>query len=307
MSNFEEFWARQEDVKSLGCLPNRDAQLDGQLRGLWVELATQLPEEGQVLDLCTGDGLAIVLMQEHRSDCEFVGVDLAKNLPSDGQNARFIPGINIEKLPFSDDQFCAITSQFGIEYSNLDRSAAEFLRVLKPAGQFRFLMHHQSSAIAQNSAARAHQLEWVLTGEEVPQKAIQQAEQLVGGPAANIGREAIAPFEALARQAHSMFGQASVALEICVAVLQILAAQQPPAPGLASENWRQNELRQLQRFAQTEHSLLQAMLSAAMDDEQFSEFGALLASNGAELTRCDAFLYGERGPQIGTVVSGTKR
>ena len=60
---------------------------------------------------------------------------------------HFIPDINIQKLPFDDCVFDAVTSQFGLEYSNLSLSTPELVRVLKHKGQFMFVMHHENSEV----------------------------------------------------------------------------------------------------------------------------------------------------------------
>jgi ubiquinone/menaquinone biosynthesis C-methylase UbiE len=63
------------------------------------------------------------------------------------KSVEFIPNIDITKLPFKPCMFDAITSQFGLEYSALGLSTRELVRVLKPKGQFLFIMHHQDSEV----------------------------------------------------------------------------------------------------------------------------------------------------------------
>jgi len=50
-----------------------------------------------------------------------------------------------ESQPFDDDRFDLVTSQFGFEYSDIERSLLEIRRVLKVDGRFVAISHHLDS------------------------------------------------------------------------------------------------------------------------------------------------------------------
>ena len=53
----------------------------------------------------------------------------------------------MEELPFADQRFGAVVSQFGFEYSRRDPAAGEIARVLRPGGAMSLLVHHAASAV----------------------------------------------------------------------------------------------------------------------------------------------------------------
>ena len=102
------------------------------------------------------------------------GVDLAdiSDLPrawaERGPSApRFDGKVDLASLPFENDVFDGITSQFGIEYADRDAAIAEAVRVLKPFGRGLFLMHHAKSSIGQACIARLRAHRRVLPDDAV--------------------------------------------------------------------------------------------------------------------------------------------
>ena len=126
---------------------------DARIAEAWAEHFAVLPRRTRILDLCTGNGaIALIAAGVARSselDFDIVGVDRADIDPprfaarhGDTLNRIAFQGtICAEELPFESGGFGAVTSQYGIEYSSLDRSLAEAVRVLSPGGRLRFGMH----------------------------------------------------------------------------------------------------------------------------------------------------------------------
>src|SRR5690606_2563076 len=56
--------------------------------------------------------------------------------------------VQAEELPFEYGAFSLAVSQYGIEYSDLDRSLAELARTVRPGGSIAVLVHHQGSRLA---------------------------------------------------------------------------------------------------------------------------------------------------------------
>lgn len=118
----------------------------------WLGFFSALDDGSKVVDLCTGNGAVALFAAQLRQagkDLDIVAVDQAAIDPARhvsgaadllGQ-VRFVPDVNVEQLPFADGSFDAVTSQYGIEYSDLGKSRQEVARILRPGGRFRFVAH----------------------------------------------------------------------------------------------------------------------------------------------------------------------
>lgn len=129
----------------------------------WARFASGLPCEAQVVDLGCGAGITGKLLLGHRPDLRVTGVDFADVPALDVPNLRVFPWVNMEDLPFGDGCFDAAISLFGIEYGNIERTARELGRVLKPGARFSFLTHHRDSEIAQEGRTRRMALQDLLS------------------------------------------------------------------------------------------------------------------------------------------------
>src|SRR3546814_5678640 len=65
------------------------------------------------------------------------------------QALHFHSGVFAEALPFDDNSFDLVTSQYGIEYCDDVRTTPEVARVLAPDGRVALLLHHADSRLAQ--------------------------------------------------------------------------------------------------------------------------------------------------------------
>jgi ubiquinone/menaquinone biosynthesis C-methylase UbiE len=146
------YWA-EGDLHSLGTsFPGNYADSIGTY---WQAEFAVCKTGAQILDIGCGNGpLAKLLVDlDPSSGPSLTGIDLANPTPrwlsqqSDSVKARiqFHGGVAAEKLPFPDNAFDLIVSQFGIEYSELETSQAEVVRVLKLDGRIALLIHHSES------------------------------------------------------------------------------------------------------------------------------------------------------------------
>jgi SAM-dependent methyltransferase len=67
----------------------------------------------------------------------------------------------MEKLPFASSTFDMVVSQWGLEYSNLETSVAELLRVLVPGGRVQFLIHHTGALPVVLAGHEVAHLDWL--------------------------------------------------------------------------------------------------------------------------------------------------
>ncbi|MBU2879857.1 MULTISPECIES: class I SAM-dependent methyltransferase [Alteromonadaceae] len=123
----------------------------GALKSLWEEVFKAVAHNNKVLDIGTGNGSIIALGIQINPNLYFTGLDSAKlSLPEIFQNldkVDFIEEASAEDMPLQDQSYDCVVSQFGIEYSSLPKSLSEVSRVIKPAGQFHFVVHECDSTI----------------------------------------------------------------------------------------------------------------------------------------------------------------
>lgn len=122
-----------------------------------------MPAGARLLDLGTGNGVvvtqAVTVSRTKDAAFEIHGVDLAEIEPASFarsaagllREVRFHPETAMEALPFPDAHFDAVCGQFSLEYSDTERSVPEVLRVLRPDGRFRFLLHADDAVLKERS------------------------------------------------------------------------------------------------------------------------------------------------------------
>ena len=130
----------------------------------WARFADGLPAGARVIDLGCGAGIVGRTLLGRRADLAVAGVDWA-NVPVIGvANLTIHPWVSMEDLPFGDACFDAAVSLFGIEYGDLERTARQLQRVLKPGARFGFLVHHRDGEIVREGCARRKALKELIAG-----------------------------------------------------------------------------------------------------------------------------------------------
>ena len=122
----------------------------------WQGFFAALPAGARVLDLCTGNGAIAVLAVESGDRLKVTGADLAAVRPEafvtknkqQLKQVRFLGRTPAEQLPLEDASFDAVVSQYGIEYSDLEKSIPEAVRVLAPGGRLRLAIHAAEGTVA---------------------------------------------------------------------------------------------------------------------------------------------------------------
>lgn len=131
----------------------------------WHRFFETLPDGARILDLCTGNGAAALLAagtaRERTWNFRIVAVDQADIDPAshvtrhgeDYASIIFLRGTEIEALPFPGAGFAAVISQYGIEYTDLDKSLPEAVRMIAPGGRIRFVVHAADGVVARDARA----------------------------------------------------------------------------------------------------------------------------------------------------------
>jgi ubiquinone/menaquinone biosynthesis C-methylase UbiE len=152
---WSQYW-QQNNVTSFGSSLKNG--YTGTLKEQWESIFEQLKAGDKVLDLCTGNLSLIRLAKDSMPSfarVEFTGVDFAQisanEFVENNKNVRLLGEVNIECLPFENETFDHVISNFGIEYSDLSNSIAEAGRVLKKGGKVGFICHHERSTLINTS------------------------------------------------------------------------------------------------------------------------------------------------------------
>lgn len=179
---WSRYWAHGAGHSVAGSFGER---YEGAIGAWWQQVFAASPSAGAVLDLATGSGALLRLGLDHApASVSFDGVDLAQVAPvwvaelppQDSARVRVHSGVRTEQLPFADHRFNLVTSQFGIEYTDLERSMAEVRRVLRPDGALRFVLHHAGSRTPELAQAELRHIDWLLAPEGLLQTVKQLAE-----------------------------------------------------------------------------------------------------------------------------------
>ncbi len=208
-----DFWANNADKTDgegpSGCLPERWSAIEDAQKAAWSGFIADLTEGARILDLATGDGRVLRWMRDERGDLSLTGIDLAPTLPPAPNGTETRGSVAMEDLPFEDNAFDAVVSQFGFEYGDSAKVAAEIARVLSPGGKVALMVHRGDGPILEHNRNRAAAIDWAIEQTNVT-GAVSKALQTPGaGPA--IAAQVAA---ALAKLGASKFGETSPAWEI---------------------------------------------------------------------------------------------
>jgi SAM-dependent methyltransferase len=179
---WSDFWAVNAGAPQGGCLPQRWAAIEDAQAAVWREFITSLPEGAKVLDLATGDGRVLGWMRAARADLVLTGIDLAPALPEPPEGTETRGGVAMESLPFGDGTFAAVVSQFGFEYGEVAKVAAEIARVLAPGGRVGLMVHRGDGPILEHNLARRAAIDWVLGEQQLGAILRQALDAPNGGP-----------------------------------------------------------------------------------------------------------------------------
>ena len=143
---------------------------EGVIKATWLQYFKTLKSNSKVLDLCTGNASLLRIAKSclnEDNNIHFTGVDYADINTSDGfaklSNINLMFNVNIEQLPFEADSFDYVISNFGIEYSNLNKSLAEASRVLIIGGKLELVCHCYDSTIINSNANELAMLNLMLS------------------------------------------------------------------------------------------------------------------------------------------------
>lgn len=167
---WSRYWVRGAPHSCVGTYGDR---YGGAIAAFWKEVFAGLPAVARVLDVATGNGaLPRLLLDQCRQPgvtCDAVDIAavhlpwLASAAPADRDRVRLHGGVDAGALPFADGNFDLAVSQYGIEYTDLERSVPELLRVLARGGGVAMVLHHAQGRPAILAAVEIDHIRWLTT------------------------------------------------------------------------------------------------------------------------------------------------
>ena len=169
---WSRYWARGAEHS---CAGSYDGSYGGEIARFWHARLSSMPAGSRVLDIATGNGALPRLLLDACADASITcdAVDLAdvrpawvnELPPAQRTRLRLHGGCAAEALPFGNESFNLVISQFGLEYSDLDRSLHEVRRMLAPGGQVALVLHHHQGRPVQLATVEVAHIEWLLAPE----------------------------------------------------------------------------------------------------------------------------------------------
>jgi ubiquinone/menaquinone biosynthesis C-methylase UbiE len=276
------YWAQMGAAG--GCLPGAPPAVEQGIAKLWEDFGRRLPPQAELLDLACGTGAVLRAVAAGNAALRLTGVDYAALPSGKGKRARLIGETDIGDLPFADASFDAVTSQFGFEYSDVQRSAAEAIRVTRAGAQLQMVIHHCESPIVTQNRKRFAAL------EAIDRSVIFER-----------ARAAIAQQQAqdhMVNQAFALIAQSH--------------ADQPVVPEIAAgishglSLGKKGGIAEIDRIANNanqEISVLSALAGAAQDQQGIDKIASLLAV-GFDCRSPVVISQGGQAPPIAWVLAG---
>lgn len=310
--SWTQFWQQGQLHSLANAMPGN---YQGAIAAFWQKQFEHLTSAQAVLDIGTGNGaLPAMICQLHQENTpQIEAIDLAEIAPAWLQELpekitrrlHFHGNTQAESLPFADARFDLYISQYGLEYTRLDASTAELVRVLKPGGKLAMVLHHAGSHLINVAQKELQHSDWLCSDKSPLNKAPQVLPYL---QIAAQGRVAELAQNPLANTARADLNQAMQALSGMAA--------QSPYPDLLHESAEfiaytlsatgsgaitaDNARQQLQHYWQAlEQAALRhrELCDYALDEQGIAHIKSLLTQHGIQdihiaMLKEDTYLLG---------------
>lgn len=313
-------WTQYWHTGALHSLPGTiDLSQDTTARRFWSAAFSGLDPNSRILDIGSGNGpLARLLVElyDYELRPHLDAVDLSEVAPPwlstviDPQGKlRFHSRTCLEELPFTNDTFSLVVSQYGFEYGDAQRGCREVARVLQPEGRIILLMHDAGSRLAAVARSESESIRWLLREDGTLDRARDiytiAASHTVAGARLSTDEAVRRRVEAVllelrARAAHAAIPDVLVETHnLIVQLVQHCRAQASAVAACqAHDRYRQ----------QLAHALLRSseLCEAALDPERLRDLQTLLQEAGIE-TQAVGPLHHDNGALLGCTLLARKR
>ncbi len=283
------------------CIASQNSNDADAINAIWSQFASELHSGATILDLATGNGAVPAAMLQQGLNFLITAVDRADidplkflHEPGHLQQVKFVGGVDVGQLPFADQSYDALSSQFGIEYACLPLVACEAARVLKSGGRYQFLMHHSSSAIVSPNALLITELDAILQDGGL----VDALRDFTRGKcsAAQLEHSGQQYLNSEGRKTKQISGQLFNAIGI---IMQTAENDTAHANTLSSE---------LICRLQAELARLTHMKKASLDEDSVQQFSQQLRDAGLAVQEPDVLSVGDENDKVivGWLMRGTK-
>ncbi|TKB44679.1 class I SAM-dependent methyltransferase [Thalassotalea mangrovi] len=163
MKNWDLYWKTNQSLGTFGTAEGV-LGIPTSLANHWRQVFHRYTDAGEIrmLDVGTGNGvLPFIACSQLNNLNDIVAIDLANidplNTITDSQitqvlqSVKFLGNTSIENTQLPANSFNLITSNFAIEYADLEIALPEVWRLLTPGGEFYAVMHSPDSVSYQDS------------------------------------------------------------------------------------------------------------------------------------------------------------
>ncbi|MEP4891103.1 MAG: class I SAM-dependent methyltransferase [Aliiglaciecola sp.] len=298
----DSYWSQYWQQGHLTSFGNEFSEnYTGALKSHWEKVFTAIANQTQVLDIGTGNGSIIALGNKVNPDLYFTGLDSAKlSIPEtlqDLDNINFVEETSAEKVPFEDQSYGCVVSQFGIEYSSLSDSLPEVARILNSAGQFQFVLHDIESSIVKPNIQILEAAKALLSSE-----VIDSLRKLIDG-LAKYGQQSQTT-EQLRHKLNADIGGLATKHSSGLQGTNFPAfLKHVMNPGLELKK-RRNDLNLFLHELDGQIVRLSDLVNAALDESKYQQLIELLKKYDLQIDNNEHIF--ENGNMIGRYISGTK-
>ena len=143
------YWQGRAASEAGAALVGVGIETDAEISDFWAQRLGTFPKDAKILDLACGAG-SVTRRAAVLGLTDVTGLDISEDAIAT-LKAEFpdVTGIvaSADETGLPRDSFDVVASQFGFEYADAPKAAAEAARLLKTGGQFIALAHSQGSAI----------------------------------------------------------------------------------------------------------------------------------------------------------------
>lgn len=289
-----ETWAWDQHWKTgaLSSLSFRNVTTEApEAQNAWYYFLNGIPDGAKVLDICTGNGLVPAVLSGfcHQAGRKFevTGVDHADIDPAKTvkEHRELIEGftfkgrVKAEQLPFEDESFDLVTSQYGIEYTDTASSVPEAARVLKKGGYARFVMHAENSVICRFNRTKVEQGTFFLNESGVLEALDAAVRAAFEGGNVEETRTELRDTAIAARERLAAMGENTELQQLLNNLVQAYIARNQFDGVKAFEDW----LEGVRSEVEAQVVLIREMDRAALSNEGVEKLRAAFAGQGVEL------------------------
>jgi ubiquinone/menaquinone biosynthesis C-methylase UbiE len=147
-AHWNDYWGRRAEKSVSDSSFQVGVEQSEDLIAFWNKVFAETAS-GPILDLCCGAG-AVTVAAHAAGHQDLVALDISADAVA--ITRQRVPSVQTfispaDEIPLPDGSVALVVSQFGVEYADWDRVAAEIRRVLQPGGSFRAIAHKKDGRV----------------------------------------------------------------------------------------------------------------------------------------------------------------